>query len=130
MSVALEPESDDAEAFGLTADDLQSNLAVSGNQITGTLKNITDGSVWDAGTWGEGLSTGNFIFLKAVNVPDDAVATVELYGGVTGPVTLDSDRNIVLRVTNKNTQKVVLKVVKDGVAETKTYGLKGLTLAT
>ena len=113
----------------MTADDLQSNLAVSGNQITGTLKNISDGTVWDSGTWSAEESTGHFMFVKATGVPEGAVATVEVYNGVHPAVTLDSDMNVIVRITNKDTQKLVLTVKSNGVVETKTYSLKGLTLA-
>lgn len=108
---------------------MQSNLEVSGDQITGTLKNIDDGTVWDSGTWGSDESTGHFMFVKATGIPEDAVATIELYGGKHGPTTLDADLNCILRITNKDTQKVILTVTKSGVTETKIYGLKGLTLA-
>jgi hypothetical protein len=114
----------------VTADDLQSNLAVSGNQITGTLKNISDGSVWDSGTWSADESTGHFMFVKATGVPEGAVATIELYNGVHPAVTLDSNLNVILRIADKNTQKLILTVKYNGVVETKTYSLKGLTLAT
>lgn len=109
---------------------MQTNLAVSGNAFTGTLKNISDGTVWDSGTWSAEESTGHFMFVKATGVPEGAVATIELYNGIHPAVTLDSDMNVVLRIADKDTQKVVLTVKYDGVVETKTYSLKGLTLAT
>lgn len=109
---------------------MQTNLAVSGNAFIGTLKNISDGTVWDSGTWSAEESTGHFMFVKATGVPEGAVATIELYNGIHPAVTLDSDMNVVLRIANKDTQKVVLTVKYDGVVETKTYSLKGLTLAT
>lgn len=108
---------------------MQTNLAVSGDKITGTLKNISDGSVWDSGTWGSDESTGHFMFVKATGVPEGSVATIEVYGGAHGPTTLDSDLNCVVRITDKDTQKLILTVVKSGVKETKVYSLKGLTLA-
>lgn len=130
ISVALAPESVDAEAFGVDASDMQTNLAVSGNAFTGTLKNISDGTVWDPGTWSAEESTGHFMFVKATGVPEGAVATIELYNGVHPAVTLDSDLNAVLRIANKDTQKLILTVKYNSVVETKTYSLKGLTLAT
>lgn len=108
---------------------MQSDIVVSGNQITGTLINISDGSVWDSGTWSAAESTGHFIFLKATGVPEGAVATIELYNGTHPAVTLDSDLNVVLRIANKDTQKIILTVKYNSVVETKTYSLKGLTLA-
>ena len=113
----------------MTADDLQSNLVISGDQITGTLKYISDGTDWDSGTWGSDENTGNYMFVKATGVPEGAVATIEVYGGAHGPTTLDSDMNVIVRITDKDNQKVILTVHYDGVTETKIYGLKGLTLA-
>lgn len=69
------------------------------------------------------------MFVKAANIPENAVVTVELFNGVHGPATLDSDLNAVLRITDKDTQKIILTVVDDGVSETKIYSLKGLTLS-
>lgn len=108
---------------------MQSDIVVNGNQIIGTLINISDGSVWDSGAWSAAESTGHFIFLKATGVPEGAVSTIELYNGTHPAVTLDSDPNAVLRIANKDTQKIILTVKYNGVVETKTYGLKGLTLA-
>lgn len=129
ISVALAPESADAEAFGVDASDMQTNLAVSGNAFTGTLKNISDGTVWDSGTWSAEESTGHFMFVKATGVPEGAVATVELYNGIHPAVTLDSDLNVVVRITDKDNQKLILTVAYGGVREQKIYGLNGLTLA-
>lgn len=108
---------------------MQTNLAVKGDQITGTLKNISDGTVWDSGTWGADENTGHYMFLKATGIPEDAVATVELYGGTHGPTELDSDLNIIIRVTDNVNQNVVLTVTKGDVSVQKVYRLKGLTLA-
>jgi len=108
---------------------MQSDIVVSGNQITGTLINISDGSVWDEGAWDEDESTGHFLFVKATDVPENAVATLEVYGGTHGPTALSEDLNGVVRITDKNNQKVILTVSYDGVREQKVYSLKGLTLA-
>lgn len=73
---------------------------------------------------------GNYLALKVSTVPENGVTTtVELVGGTKGPVTLDDDRNIVLRITNKDTQSIKVVATKDKQSITKTYGLTGLTLA-
>lgn len=60
----------------------------------------------------------------------DDVITVELIGGTVGhPVTLDADRNIVLRITNVNTQSIEVVATNGEETETKRYKLTGLTLA-
>ncbi|MBR4723472.1 MAG: hypothetical protein IK072_01900 [Clostridia bacterium] len=56
--------------------------------------------------------------------------TVELLGGTLGhPVTLDSDRIIVIRITDTSTQKVKVTAYKNGLSQEKTYVLTGLTLS-
>ena len=91
---------------------------------------ISDGTVWDSGTWGSGEDTGNYLALKAVGIPEGATATIELVGGVNGPVTLlaDEDYMAVCRVTSTS-QKVKLVVTLNGVAEQKIYTMNKLVLA-
>lgn len=108
---------------------MQTNLSIGNTIISGTLNNISDGSVWDSGTWGAEESTGHFIFVKATGIPEGATATIEVVNGFSGPVTLDSDLNAVLRIVNKETQKLRLTVTIDGETKTKTYSLSGVTLA-
>lgn len=73
---------------------------------------------------------GNYLALHATAEPSDATITVELIGGTSGKgaVKLDPDGIALLRITNKNTQKVKFVATKDGTIETITYGLTGLTL--
>ena len=84
--------------------------------------------MWDSGTWGSDEDTGNYLFVKAANVPEDAVVTVELINGVHGPTTLDSDLNIIIRITNPATQKIKVTSSLNGYTSTKIYNLSGLTL--
>lgn len=74
--------------------------------------------------------TGNYLALKVDATPEDAVTTVEVIGGTKGPVTLDSDMNIVLLIKNKDTQKVKVTTTKDLKSTSKTYDLTGLVLET
>ena len=72
---------------------------------------------------------GNFLALKVeADVIDDVTTVVELVGGTKGPVTLDSDMNIVLHIQNKDTEKVKVSRKKDGLSEDKIYSLTNLTL--
>lgn len=79
-----------------------------------------------------GLSSeqdGNYLALKVSTVPDTNVTTtVELVGGTKGPVTLDADMNIVIRVTDKDTQSIRVVAAKGAQSTTKEYGLTGMTL--
>ena len=102
---------------------MQTNLAVSGNAITGTLKYLSTGAL-PAG-WGN----GNFMALKFGEGTPGTITRVGLEPSVSsGLVELDEDRNAVCQVTDKDTQKFVVETT-DGVNTHKEYyDLSGLTL--
>ena len=122
------------EVYGITASNLQSNIDVkvvgSLGNVSGTSKLISDGSAWDSGTWGADESTGNYLALKAVGIPEGATAFIELVGGEHGPVALSASDGYlaVCRVTS-NSQKIKLVTVLGDYADTKTYTLNKLVLA-
>ena len=127
-NVALIPET--GTVYGVSVSDIQANLDVGSGGITGTSKLISDGTVWDSGTWGTGEDTGNYLALKAVGIPEGATAYIELLGGKSGPIALSSEDGYmaVCRVTS-NTQKVKLTTVLGNYADQKLYGLNKLSLA-
>ena len=113
------------DLFNKTVSDLQSNVVVKSNAITGTLKYLDDYTGFSSIP---AEQEGNYLALHADDVNADDVV-VELVGGTKGPVTLDSDRVIVLRIANKNTQSVKVTSYKNGVVkDTKTFSLAGLVL--
>lgn len=89
---------------------MQSNVTVSGNKITGTLKKLTTGALPDY--WGEGY----FLALKFSNIDADATSVkVGLFPSAgSGLVELinDPDKNGAFKITDKATQKI--KVVQSG----------------
>ena len=85
--------------LGKLASELQSNLVVSLGEATGTLKYVT-GYTGFSGNPEE--QAGNYIALKVNGVPEGATVKYQKVGGSAEPVTLDSDRNIVIRVTDHN----------------------------
>lgn len=106
---------------------MQEDIEVTDKAITGTLKAVT-GYTGFSGDAGE--QSGNYLALY-IEVPDvdDATITAQLIGGVHGPVTLDSDGLLVVRVTS-TTQKVKITASKDGMATVeRTFSLSGVTLA-
>lgn len=121
----VSPETDSfGSLLGKLASDLQANVVISGDVISGQLKYVS-GYTGFSGNAAE--QEGNYLALRVDGVKPSDTVTVELLGGTVGhPITLDSDRNIVLKITNVETQKV--KVVVNG-EETKTYKLTGLELA-
>lgn len=123
--------------FDLTTSDLQySDVVVTAptetadGTITGTLKYVKD---WTTFSSDPELQTGYYLVLKA---DDPNAAKVEVginpskaFEDPDHLVTLDEDRNIVLKVTDKDTQKVTVKFTySDDSTETLVYGLTGLIL--
>ena len=103
--------------LGKTAADLQENVAISGREITGTLKLVTDYTGFSSAT---DEQSGNYLALHVTQEPEDATVTVEL----------DDDGLIVLKIADTAKQSVKVTVTNGEDTATKTYSLKGLTLAT
>ena len=104
---------------------MQSNVSVENGIISGKLKYVT-GYTGFSGNVAE--QTGNYIALH-VDTDADATVTVELINGTVGhPVTLDSDRLIVIRITDTETQYIEVVTTKNGVSVKTTYTLAGVEL--
>ena len=127
MSLSVKPEDGEAVLFGKTVNELQSDVVVSDDEVTGTLKYV-DGYVDFSSNVSE--QSGNYLALKIEAEPAEAETVVELVGGTKGPVTLDDDMNIVLLIKNKDTQSIKVTVNDGEDSAIKTYGLTGLTLET
>lgn len=127
MSLSIKPEDGEAVLFGKTVNELQSDVVVSDDEVTGTLKYV-DGYVDFSSNVSE--QSGNYLALKIEAEPAEAETVVELVGGTKGPVTLDDDMNIVLLIKNKDTQSIKVTTTHNEESVTKTYGLSGLTLET
>lgn len=124
VSFTIEPEDGEAVLFGKTVDELQSDIAIDDDQITGTLHYVegyTDFSSEPS------QQSGNYLALK-FTAPEDATTTVEVLEGTKGPVTLDEDMNIVLLIADEETQSVKVTVKKGDETTEKVYGLTGLNL--
>ena len=127
MNLSVKPEDGEAVLFGKTVNELQSDVVVSDDEVTGTLKYV-DGYVDFSSNVSE--QSGNYLALKIEAEPAEAETVVELVGGTKGPVTLDDDMNIVLLIKNKDTQSIKVTTTHNKESITKTYGLSGLTLET
>ena len=122
--VTVQPEAANAVLFGHTVSDLQTDVEVANDAITGALSYVSEGALPDY--WGPGY----FIALKFSGI--DATATSVKVGldpsAGSGLVELDDDKNGVFKITDKSTQRV--KVVStDGTRSTVQYfDLSGLRL--
>ena len=108
------------DLWGKDCDDLQENIVVGSNSISGTLKYVDDYS----SAFGPGLDSGNYIVLKC-EVPD--VEDVTITFTVTNPVTLDPDGINVARIADKDTQTITITASKEGYESyTKVYTLTNI----
>lgn len=108
----------DKDLFGKVISDLQSDIEITDDAISGTLKYIDDYS----SAFGGDLASGNFIALH-FDAPEQATVKVKL----TDEVTLDEDRIIILRIADKDTQTIKATLTLGEQVVTKTYSLTGLT---
>lgn len=103
---------EDADLFGLVADDLQSDIAIDGDTITGTSKYVTGYTGFSESVE---LQSGNFLALhiKGVNV-DSIKAGVDPTEG-SGLVTIpNNEDDIVVRLSDTQEQKFVVEYTVDG----------------
>ena len=84
------------DLLGKVVGDLQDNIEISGNKITGTLKYVTGYTGFSSEPE---LQEGNYLALHNTSNLEDPI-TVELIGGFYGPSTLDADGIIILRIAN------------------------------
>lgn len=61
---------------------------------------------------------------------EGATTTVELLGGYSGPVTLDEDMNIVIRIADQFSQRIKVVTTKDSASVTKIFALNDLICLT
>lgn len=113
--------------FGKFVKDLQTNVVVTDDKITGTLKHVTGYTEFSSILSDQ---EGNYLALKIETEPVVSDVKVELVGGTKGPVTLDDDMNIVLLIKNKDTQSIKVIATNNKEVSTKTYDLSGLNLET
>lgn len=125
---------DDADATYPWTDkkpaDFQSNVAINGGEVTGELAFI-EGGLSPAGPLS---GDGYFLALKFSNFASGLtyenvqVGLVPSASGM-GLVTLDSDKNVVFKITDKATQKVkVVQSDANGHKNVQMFGLNALTL--
>ena len=125
VTIVTSAESGDTTLFGKNVSDLQSNIVIGEDTISGSLKHVTGYTGFSSKT---SEQEGHYLALKFSVTPSDATTVVELVGGTKGPVTLDADMNIVLLIKSNTTQSIKVTSSKDGASATKTYTLTGLTL--
>lgn len=124
--VTVAPEADTVDMFGTLVGDMQENLAVSGNAITGTLKKLTSGALVDS--WGE----GHFMGLKFSTIDPDATSVMvgmdPSYGHGLVEIINDPDKDGAWKVTDKDNQKFVVETTTPDGTKRQEFTLSGLVL--
>ena len=111
--------------WGTNVSAMQSNIAVDGDKITGTLKYLDEGQL--VTDWG----AGNFLALK-FTVPTQATSCrvgLDPSQG-SGLVELDNDKDGVFKITDKDTQKFVIVTTDGKYTLTQVFDLSELTCQT
>lgn len=116
--------SGETDLLGKSVTDLQEDITVSDDAITGTLKFATG---YTGFSGDENLQSGNYIVLHA-EADHGAVISAEVIGGYSGPVTLDTDGILIARIesTSQSIRFVGMKAGK--VTAVKTLSLSDVTL--
>ena len=113
----------DGDLLDKVASDLQSNVTIGYNTISGELNYIDDYS--SAGYTGDEES-GHFLALHCQGA-EDAVITAEVIGGTHGEVTLDPDGLLISRISSTS-QKIRITATKNEQSKTRIYYLDNLVL--
>lgn len=115
----------DTDLLGKSVTDLQADIEVGDDEITGTLKHVT-GYTGFSGDPAE--QEGNYLALHFAS-EEGATITVELVGGTSGPKVLDADGLAIFRISDKTTQTIKVTAEAEGrTAAELDFGLTGLTL--
>ena len=109
---------------------MQTDITVTGNAITGTLKFIEGGLAPSGPLAGDGyfLALAFSNFASGLTYADVQVGLVPSQGA--GMQTLDSDCDAVFKITDKNSQKLKVVQAKNGHKNVQYFSLKDLTLKT
>jgi len=128
--VTVSPEDGSETLFGELVSNMQTDVVVSNNSITGTLHFIEGGLAETGPLAGD----GHFLALKFTNLDPDAtsvkVGLDPSQGTGLVDIITDPDKNGVFKITNKSIQKFMV-VSSDGTSShTQAFDLSGLTLET
>ena len=115
--VTVAPESADSVLFDLTVGNIQDDITITGDQITGTLKYVASGSSVE---W---WHTHYFLALKFADAPSGATIKT----GITSLVELDADMNCLYAITDLTKPLKVIQTTSSSVIN-KSFDLSKLVL--
>lgn len=127
ITLTVEAPSNTDNVLGKLASDLQNNVILSGDNITGTLKYVSGFTGYSEDT---ALQEGNYLALKINAAPIDVVVTAELLGSSEASKKIGADGVATFRITNTASQSIKVTAIMGRETTIKTYGLSGLKLET
>lgn len=115
--------------WGTDVSDIQSDLAVSGGKITGTLKYYDDPTKALVQDWGEGyfIAVGFSSFSSGLTYEDCQVGLAPTEGS--GLVTLDQDMDAVMHITSPDQKIMAVQTDANGHKKATFWSLDGITFA-
>lgn len=128
--MSIKAEDGNTTLFGKAVSDLQENVVVSSDAITGTLKHVTDYTGFSSDP---ALQEGNFLAVNLVNNDYSNFTSVKIgldpsQGSGLVEIINDPDKNGVFRVANTSQKFKIVSTSVDGVENTQEFDLSGLTL--
>jgi len=122
LTLTVDAVDPDEQLLGKSVSDLQSNVNVNDDYISGTLHYVEDYTGFSDNVREQ---SGNYLALS-FDTETGSTTTVEIVGGKSGPVTLDSDMTWVGRISNPDSQTIRVITTKNGAKVTKVFGLQRL----
>lgn len=124
MTLSADADIDaETDLYGKSVTDLQSDIVIGDDAITGTLAYVTDYTDFSEDT---DLQKGNFLALH-FGAPEGYEITVSLGDD---PIEVDSDGIVVMRIADKDTDIITATATKGEDTQTLTFDLSGLTCET
>lgn len=120
LALTISVYTGDEDLFGKKASDLQEDVSITNNVVSGTLYYVE----------GYDPKLHHFLVLKAVSSDTNAKITAQIIGGESPAMELDEDGICVFKIKNKTTQSLQYVVEINGIKRTYNLSLSGLTLAT
>lgn len=113
--------------FGKNVSDLQEDVTITGNQVTGTLHYVTE---YTGFSGDPDLQEGNYLALSFAADPSTDDIYVELVNALysPGPQKLDADKDICIRITDKDKQYLIVTAYKGGEQSRRVIKLDQMTL--
>lgn len=129
--LTITPEDPSKNVLGKLTSELQTGVTIADGEATGTINYVTGYTGFDGSN--PELQEGHYIVIKIADIDSKAVSvTGAIVPGISGAAEMinDPDLDIVLRITDKDTQKATfIQTDADGNTNVQEIGLSGLTLA-